>query len=221
MSQAAMWKAQRTSAPRSNQEHSGRRATSPCGRSRRRNPVLRLMLCAMTATILSGSMEVCEAMRRPGANKRHRSDGPQPHYINIHFVRRVSLKYLSIYMDYIQDESYTPAKFSIRAGTCYHDLQEVSVVDVHEPRGWKHINLGAAGTDGLLRMWLIQVCILLNHQNGKDTHVRNIRLYAPCGTATDVTVAREPRPQREVQTWSSLGDEQPFSSRSMRQFDIR
>ena len=91
----------------------------------------------------------------------------------------MSLKCLSIYMDYSQDESYTPAKFSVRAGTCYHDLQEVLTVEVNEPRGWEHIDLGACGKDGLLKVWLIQVCILLNHQNGKDTHVRKIRLYTP------------------------------------------
>ena len=32
---------------------------------------------------------------------------------------------------------------------------------------------------GILRTILIQVCVLSNHQNGKDTHVRGLQIYSP------------------------------------------
>lgn len=91
----------------------------------------------------------------PSRNKYQayiRSDGPQPHYVNIQFNHRVNLKvyqfypffyfiylivqFLAIYLDYALDESYTPSKIQIRAGTGQYDVQEVCTLDLNEPRGW-------------------------------------------------------------------------------------
>ncbi|BFZ55575.1 hypothetical protein PYCC9005_002616 [Savitreella phatthalungensis] len=105
------------------------------------------------------------------------SDGPQPHEINVHFVRRVSLRTLAIHLDYTLDESYTPQKLSVRSGTCYHDLQEVMLLELQEPGGWLHFDLGSHGKHGILKTHLVQICVLVNHQNGKDTHIRAIKLY--------------------------------------------
>ena len=33
------------------------------------------------------------------------------------------VKEVAIYLEYKQDESYTPSKISVRAGTYFHDLQ--------------------------------------------------------------------------------------------------
>jgi len=51
------------------------------------------------------------------------SDGSQPHFVNIQFQRKVELMELHLFLDYKTDESYTPSKVSIRAGTALHDLQ--------------------------------------------------------------------------------------------------
>ncbi|ORY78673.1 anaphase-promoting complex Apc10DOC1 subunit [Protomyces lactucae-debilis] len=107
------------------------------------------------------------------------SDGPQPHYINVHFSKRVLVEYLSIYLRYEQDESYTPSRILLRSGTGYHDLQDVVVLDLDCPTGWKHVNLGEHGKDGLLRTHLLQICVIANHQNGKDTHIRAIKVFTP------------------------------------------
>eukprot|EP00967_Tisochrysis_lutea_P033822 scaffold40242_cov35-Tisochrysis_lutea.AAC.3 len=90
-----------------------------------------------------------------------------------------------IYTDYKLDESYTPAKISIRSGTTFHDLQEIHVQELHEPSGWHSImptseeSNDASESDGLLRTHFIQVAILANHQNGRDTHIRQIKVYTP------------------------------------------
>ncbi|BFZ59392.1 hypothetical protein YB2330_000401 [Saitoella coloradoensis] len=118
-------------------------------------------------------------LRSENREQYWQSDGPQPHFINIHFPKRVAVNYLSIYTDYKQDESYTPNKIGIKAGTGFHDLQEVIVIDMNEPTGWTHVPLGDFGNKGMLRLHLIQVCILGNHQNGKDTHVRNVKVFSP------------------------------------------
>lgn len=80
-----------------------------------------------------------EALCYDDPAKYWQSDGPQPHYIDIHFSKRVSVERLSLYTDFGLDESYTPSKIQILSGTGYHSLQEVVTVDLHEPVGWCHI----------------------------------------------------------------------------------
>ena len=72
------------------------------------------------------------------------SDGGQPHLINIQFHKKMSISEMAFYLDYGLDESYTPKKMSIRAGTTFHDLVEVEVVDLHEPTGWVTVALWMA-----------------------------------------------------------------------------
>ncbi|KAK6540016.1 anaphase promoting complex subunit doc1 [Orbilia ellipsospora] len=118
-------------------------------------------------------------LRSEDTNLFWQSDGPQPHLINIHFAKRVFVKRIRIYLDYSQDESYTPTKIAIYAGTGYHDLQEVCILEFSQPVGWQEAPLENVHADGILRTFLIQVCILSNHQNGKDTHVRGLQIYSP------------------------------------------
>jgi len=84
-----------------------------------------------------------EALCEDDPAKYWQSDGPQPHYIDIHFSKRVSVERLSIYTDFGLDESYTPSKIQILSGTGYQSLQEVVTVDLHEPVGWCHVIMDA------------------------------------------------------------------------------
>ncbi|KAK6497501.1 anaphase promoting complex subunit doc1 [Arthrobotrys musiformis] len=118
-------------------------------------------------------------LRSEDTNLFWQSDGPQPHLINIHFAKRVFVKRIRVFLDYTQDESYTPTKIAIYAGTGYHDLQEVCILEFHQPNGWQEAPLEGVHADGILRTFLIQVCVLSNHQNGKDTHVRGLQIYSP------------------------------------------
>lgn len=123
------------------------------------------------------------------------SDGPQPHYINIHFPHLVSFTHIAIYLNFALDESYTPATIKIMTGMGYHTLRETKVLTFNEPKGWRCFDLtqelgpyepGSAkeiaelgrGTK-LFDTRLIQLQILNNHQNGKDTHVRCIKIFTP------------------------------------------
>lgn len=55
------------------------------------------------------------------------------------------MKWISIYVDYMLDESYTPSKIVISAGTGFFDLTEVKTVDLQQPRGWQSVNIGEFG----------------------------------------------------------------------------
>ncbi|XP_024016404.1 anaphase-promoting complex subunit 10 isoform X2 [Eutrema salsugineum] len=99
------------------------------------------------------------------------SDGLQPHLINIQFQKKVKLQL---------DESYTPSKISIRAGDGFHNLKEIKSVELVKPTGW--VCLSLSGTDPretFVNTFMLQIAILSNHLNGRDTHIRQIKVYGP------------------------------------------
>lgn len=53
-----------------------------------------------------------------------------------------------MYADISVDDSYTPQKLSIRAGTYHGDLHEVRLVDMADPKGWQVIKLASGGDRG-------------------------------------------------------------------------
>ncbi len=55
------------------------------------------------------------------------------------------------------------------------------MLSFEQPKGWIDVALDhvGGGPDGkTLRAFLVQVKIVENHQNGKDTHVRGLKIYA-------------------------------------------
>mmetsp|Transcript_19007 Transcript_19007/g.37511 ORF Transcript_19007/g.37511 Transcript_19007/m.37511 type:complete len:201 (+) Transcript_19007:23-625(+) len=111
------------------------------------------------------------------------SDGTQPHFINILFHKKMRIREVCLYADYKLDESYTPNKISLRAGTGFHDLKEVQKIDLDEPSGWVAIDLSPLADDqskaGVqsMRAHLLQIAVLASHQNGRDTHIRQVKIY--------------------------------------------
>lgn len=118
-----------------------------------------------------------DQLRDASTDTYWQSDGGQPHLINVQFQKKVSICEVAFYLDFGLDESYTPKRISIRAGTTFHDLVEVQVVDLHEPCGWVQVALG--GDEGVLRAFFLQICVAAMHQNGRDTHVRQCRVFGP------------------------------------------
>ncbi|GAA5854703.1 hypothetical protein JCM8547_004946 [Rhodosporidiobolus lusitaniae] len=114
------------------------------------------------------------------------SEGAQPHLISIQFSRKQSISQVWIHADIGLDDSYTPHKVSVRAGSYHGDLHEVKWVELNQPKGWQALKLGGSTKPGAgpeddepIRAHLIQIAIISNHMNGKDTHVRGIRVFAP------------------------------------------
>uniref|UniRef100_A0A7S2GHP1 Anaphase-promoting complex subunit 10 n=1 Tax=Alexandrium andersonii TaxID=327968 RepID=A0A7S2GHP1_9DINO len=143
-----------------------------------------------------------EQLRDGNTETFWQSDGPQPHLINIQFQRKVKVTELRIFTSYKIDESYTPSCLSVRIGTAHHDLQEIQVVDLKEPDGWVTISLARprgepvqtaphpscvprdpeiGGAVDFVRTHFIQLAVLSNHQNGRDTHMRQIQVHGPRG----------------------------------------
>ena len=97
----------------------------------------------------------------------------------------------------MSDESYTPTKIQFLAGMGVHDIQEFAEMCFEQPTGWIDVNFSNVGpidadddddSDSakeidwskrpVLRAFLVQIRILENHQNGKDTHLRAVQLFA-------------------------------------------
>jgi anaphase-promoting complex subunit 10 len=90
-------------------------------------------------------------LRHPSTSLFWQSDGPQPHYLNIHFFKLVRIVGLRLYLDFEQDESYTPTRIIFLAGSGMNDLQEWGEMKLESPRGWvwaDFSNVGDPDSDG-------------------------------------------------------------------------
>ncbi|KAH3833612.1 anaphase-promoting complex subunit 10-like isoform X2 [Dreissena polymorpha] len=124
-----------------------------------------------------------EQLRDSSFETYWQSDGPQPHLVNIQFRRKTTIQDVCIYTDYKADESYTPNRISIRAGSHFNDLVEVEQIELNEPIGWICVPLKDLTSGKPVRAFMIQIAVLSNHQNGRDTHVRRIKIRAPVQTS--------------------------------------
>jgi len=112
------------------------------------------------------------------------SDGPQPHFVTVEFPRKVAIQKLSVYLSFPLDDSYTPSTIAVRAGTGPGDLQDVRVISLEKPDGWITFDVSAEpNEDGEgfkpVNAYVVQMIVVSNHMNGKDTHVRGLRVLGP------------------------------------------
>mmetsp|Transcript_5081 Transcript_5081/g.15214 ORF Transcript_5081/g.15214 Transcript_5081/m.15214 type:complete len:174 (-) Transcript_5081:111-632(-) len=101
------------------------------------------------------------------------SDGSTPHIIYATFPHRVLVKEVQILVNHEADESYTPAKVRLRVYTGLEGINIGDVVELNQPRGWIGLPI-----DFVVGVFTIQIGIFANHQNGRDTHVRGVRVLA-------------------------------------------
>jgi anaphase-promoting complex subunit 10 len=118
------------------------------------------------------------------------ANGATSHIINIHFIKKVAVTHVCLYVDYSLDESYTAKRISIRTGSNMHDMIDVTTFELSEPSGWVVAEVSSlvdatlpANTEhnnkSPLLTHLLQVRVLTMHQNGRDTHIRQIKILGP------------------------------------------
>jgi anaphase-promoting complex subunit 10 len=129
-----------------------------------------------------------EQLRDDSCDTYWQSDGTQPHFINIQFIKKVSVSKICLYLDYGSDESYTPKKIAIRCGSTLHDLADLTAIELHDPVGWVSLSLSgdendpdnvSVNTSCPLRTHFLQIKIISMHQNGRDVHVRQVKILGP------------------------------------------
>ena len=81
-----------------------------------------------------------EQLRDAATDSYWQSDGTtQPHYIQIHFHRRLAVTHVALYLDYQLDESYTPKTVRVETGMTAQDLTctpQNQCMELNEPAGW-------------------------------------------------------------------------------------
>lgn len=129
-----------------------------------------------------------EQIRDDSTETYWQSDGSQPHLVNIQFIKKVSVSKVCFYLDFGSDESYTPKKIAIKSGTSLHDLVDLTAIELHEPVGWVSVSLtnpesnipdSKVPSDGPLRTHFLQIRMISMHQNGRDAHIRQIKILGP------------------------------------------
>lgn len=71
-----------------------------------------------------------EQLRDNNLETYWQSDGSLPHQINVQFLRKVEVTKVCLYLNHDVDESYTPKKLAISAGSCSHDLVDVISIEL-------------------------------------------------------------------------------------------
>ncbi|CAO3625387.1 unnamed protein product [Cunninghamella blakesleeana] len=121
-----------------------------------------------------------EKMRDNNPLTYWQSDCPNPkapHTVDIYFHQATVIKQISIFTDVSQDESYTPKHISIRGGTDFRDLHEIMELECEENVGWKNADFTII-SDEPIRVFQLQIAVLSTHFNGRDTHIRQIKVYS-------------------------------------------
>lgn len=93
---------------------------------------------------------------------------------------------------------YPYTDHSDNSGTSLHDLLEFGEWHGEEPKGWVVVDLDGVGIGGKaeLRAWILQIRVLENHQNGKDTHVRGVQIFG-----------RDEEESRQIYGWDKAAGE--------------
>ena len=108
----------------------------------------------------------------------NRSDGPQPHTISLTFPKRTLVGQVSIYVDFKQDESYTPSKIAVRTGTNFSDLQDIHLEEMREPSGWIDIPLSFSPLSHDSNAFIFYLFFLQSSWRFDHSINRDIALYA-------------------------------------------
>ena len=125
-----------------------------------------------------------EQLREENLSTFWQSDDVQPHFILIQFPKKMRINEIWLYLDYKTDESYTPSKISVRIENSFNEMVEAKVVDFEEPVGWFSIALEEKNSVGntikpYIKTMTVQIVILQNTHNGRDTHIRNVKIFSP------------------------------------------
>lgn len=69
------------------------------------------------------------------------SDGAQPHFVVIQFLKKYRVNEVWLYLDYKTDESYTPSRVAVKVENSFGEMVESKLVEFEEPVGWFKVAL--------------------------------------------------------------------------------
>ncbi|CAI5450040.1 unnamed protein product [Caenorhabditis angaria] len=102
-----------------------------------------------------------------------------PHQIWVEFQKKVDVKYLMLYVDYKQDESFCPAELKIELGWSRNDIFYTKHKSCIKPQGWVRLDLANRETRRPNRCMFLMLTVLANHEGGRDCNIRHFRVISP------------------------------------------
>lgn len=93
------------------------------------------------------------------------SDDSLPHFIHITFPYLTYISKVSLDLSYEQDDSYTPEHISI-----FIDSKLQKSHKLFEPEGTIFFDIKK-------KLFVLDIVIRSNHQEGRDSHVRGLKVY--------------------------------------------
>lgn len=87
----------------------------------------------------------------------------------------MTISIVALYLNFDVDETYTPQFLSFRSGTTFNDLYEVKSCELTEPMGWAFVHFD----DQYLRTNFLQIAVLSNCMNGRDSRIRQVKVFGP------------------------------------------
>jgi hypothetical protein len=131
----------------------------------------RIPMDAAGRTLLLHDHGLMQRLRMNGTDF-WQSDGSLPHSISMEWPSRaMELHYGAIYLDKTYDESYTPREISVLALAGPHTWAECCCLELRSPNGWLLIPFNGLRTRG------INLQILSNYQEGRDSRIRAFRIF--------------------------------------------
>lgn len=103
-------------------------------------------------------------------NEFWHTDDNLPHYIEVIFSKLVYVSTIQLTLMYSLDDSYTPAQIEVRAGIVRESIEPVLKTTLVEPEGAIALNINK-------KCFFLQVVVLTNHQEGRDTHIRSFKVF--------------------------------------------
>ncbi|XP_026191449.1 uncharacterized protein LOC34621377 [Cyclospora cayetanensis] len=147
-----------------------------------------------------------QALRDNSSISFWQSEGQAPHTVTLQFNREMPVTRVDLLVNFHLDESYTPKRIQIKMGSSPATLsvvRDVEFVVTDDQNCWWGIELTAAHaiklvnglenhsqealdlvlhgveTSEYLRAACLQIAVLTTHQQGRDTHIRQVRIYGP------------------------------------------
>ncbi|KAM0678377.1 hypothetical protein BDAP_001091 [Binucleata daphniae] len=97
------------------------------------------------------------------------TDDNLPHFIEITFKRKTYVEEVQIFLSFTEDDSYTPELLEIWSGLTRETVKQLQTINAIEPEGMVVLPVGH-------ECFYIYVLIRANHQEGRDSHIRHVKV---------------------------------------------
>ncbi|ELP93081.1 anaphase-promoting complex subunit, putative [Entamoeba invadens IP1] len=103
------------------------------------------------------------------------SNGNVPHTITFLFDEIKNFAFVRVYISHSQDETYTPTKLILKIGVSMYDMIDNVWFESENPEGWCYLTRNPKVK---CRGSCLQLVITENSNGGRDSHIRQIEVYA-------------------------------------------